>query len=286
MKTVFAKNEDLIRAYFGRHVPYGRTSTGNLSFNSEGILYSYSMPIAWRNKQNCIVVRSYDDSPSVTTTHHMSLVRAGTRVWPTAEGVNLEMLEKFGIEIDDIKGRNPNQYEAPGVSSALLFKKGDKDYRLLKAVTLARFSAEAPLFTRNVSDAYWVTDADKDAPAALDLLPVEHRAAARDGWVGYTGHYFLRAYPEFHTRDLPGSTEKNALIGKNFTVTEKRGDYIRGVLRDLHGNFIYSTKSDGRASMPLIWHRVIEPRVKPVPQNFSGDVIDYYVPWEKFKDEN
>jgi len=108
--------------------------SGNVSFR-DGVLYSYRMPIAWRREGKPTLVRSSRDSPSVTTTSHISA--AGRADVLRLPGEN-EVLKPLGLRPEDFQDsfriRHLSDY-TDALSGYIIKREGKEDSVLMDVYT-------------------------------------------------------------------------------------------------------------------------------------------------------
>lgn len=220
-------------------------------FSDHSTLYSYRMPIAWRNQHNVFVVRS--DSPSVTTSQHITDARSAARndrkCKRSVINVDMELLGEFGFDHNDVVGDR----DVSGTRHIYL-KKDGQEYTLTSLV----YAENNELFmVRNLPEEHILFAGFVKASLTeilLDAIPEEYEMAARDGWVVWVGPFFLVPQPSLEIPD-PDSMGESTLP-RYWSVHERAGKYVRGILR-YRGSIVFSMNVDFRFSAMDTWMEVV-----------------------------
>jgi len=266
MKSVFKDNAELCKAWAYAHTSHGKNPRGTLSFGSLSVIDSYAMPIAWRTCRDKVIVRCSSESPSVTTSRHISVLRG---FFPHKTPQNLinvpvtTLKDTWDIGITAIVDYD---FQMQWLEHVTFIRDPENDTQRYTMFTVqGGYFDDTPLVCRrDVAFEFCVKGEDIPSPHALvrALVPPEHYKALIDGWVAYVGDLLLVGAPAVTTRSL--SKDAPVVIREGaFSATDAREDYVRGVV-SRHASRVFSSNMDGRPGADKVWHKTVKPLQLPL----------------------
>lgn len=275
-------NEDVVRAFVNGSRESARNSNGTISFRDLYTLYSNEEPIAWRSRKGILYITK--DASSVTTSHHISLVKKFCTLYTAINHVvDTSKLDTLGVDRRDIL----ESYARVELSDSdlfefLKFSKQGSVFSLLKMneENLGRL-ANIPVKTSEEWYLCFKGDSILVNPVNLFryMVPKEHRSMIDKGWVQYIDGLFFVGQPEIKTRSIPGKTRKNVSEGLlkeyGLSVTESRNGLVRGTVRS--GEFVSGriTETLRRGSGgKLYWYLPVKPSADLFHRGLSRKVLD------------
>ena len=190
--------DDVIRDFF-----YGRgrkpKHSGNVSHDGE-TLYSYSMPVAWWGENGTCFLRNHDDSPSVTTSKHISKTlhqgRGHIYLPPDPVLCHLKMSHRTIVD-----------FVAHYSARFFTFKRDWKPY-IVGEIVLHRLEVphyhQLPMYGVTNATTAWMkfdTVPPKDFPLYNLMVKKDHQAAFHEGRLAQYGTWLIETRPD--VKDKP-----------------------------------------------------------------------------------
>lgn len=261
--------DGVIRGYFespGTDRSYARN---NVSVSC-GTLYSYRMPIArYLPDRHIFLLRSGLDSPSVTTSRHISTTGSyARRTGAQVMSLSFRLLDKLGVGYNFIQGvqeishgSHSLHYVSPTLRAwiTIMSHVTYGDFELMRT---PRTDVPSVLVTRDRPQSY--------AHLCWSMLPTRYHGAAYDGRVWRIGDVFVIEEPD--ADDKPRKTAATPVVATTgYDQVALRGGSTghknkRLITGRIHGVAI-SLKPTST------WYRVVPARIRSVTASmYCGDV--------------